>query len=344
MSTGRIEAAALNRAVGAMLATAAGDALGAAYEFGPPMPPATPVAMAGGGKFGWAPGEWTDDTAMALVIADAAAHGDLRDEAIQDRIAAGWAAWALEAKDIGVQTMQVLEAARATATAEELDAPRARHLREAAAALHARTGRTAGNGSLMRTAPVALAYLGDPDGLIEAAAAISALTHADPEAGEACVLWSLAIRHTVLTGELDARVGLTGLEPEARARWSARLAEAERTRAEAFVDNGWAVHALQAAWSAIMLTPVTAYDPERHLVDALENAVRAGGDTDTVAAIAGGLLGACHGAAAVPREWRDLLHGWPGRRANDLVRQARELAEASWVEDLSVELFDLPEN
>lgn len=344
MSKRRIDAAARNRAAGALLATAAGDALGAAYEFGPPMPPEAPVAMAGGGSFGWAPGEWTDDTAMALVIADAAAHGDLRDEAVQDRIAAGWAGWALEAKDVGVQTLQVLEAARATAKAEGLDVPRARHLREAAAELHARTGRTAGNGSLMRTAPVALAYLGDRDGLIEAATAVSALTHADPEAGEACVLWSLAIRHAVLTGELDARVGLGGLEPEARSRWSARLAAAERARAETFVDNGWAVHALQAAWSAIMLTPVTAYDPERHLADALENAVRAGGDTDTVAAIAGGLLGACHGAGAVPGEWHDVLHGWPGRRAADLVRQARELAEASWVEDLSAEAFDLPED
>ena len=50
----------------------------------------------------------------------------------------------------------------------------------------------------MRTAPVALAYLNDEDGLVEAAYAISALTHFDPEAGEACVLWCLAIRHAVL--------------------------------------------------------------------------------------------------------------------------------------------------
>ena len=63
------------------------------------------------------------------------------------------------------------------------------------AALHKLTGRTAGNGSLMRTAPVALAYLDDEAALAEAARAVSELTHYDPEAGDACVLWCLAMRH-----------------------------------------------------------------------------------------------------------------------------------------------------
>ena len=56
-----------------------------------------------------------------------------------------------------------------------------------------------------------------------------------------------------------------------------------------------------------------------HLQRALEVAVRAGGDTDTTAAIAGGLLGARWGASAVPARWRRLLHGWPGLRAKDLI-------------------------
>ncbi len=60
----------------------------------------------------------------------------------------------------------------------------------------------------MRTAPVALAYLDDEAALVEAARAVSELTHYDPEAGDACVLWCLAIRHAVLTGVLDARIGL----------------------------------------------------------------------------------------------------------------------------------------
>src|SRR5882724_11695836 len=164
-----LTAAQLDRARGVLLATAAGDALGAGYEFGPPLPDDAPVAMKGGGTLGWAPGEWTDDTSMALAIAEVAA-----------------------------------------------------------ADLHQRTGHTAGNGSLMRTAPVALAYLGDPSGLTEAAAAVSALTHHDPEAGEACVLWCHASRHAVLTGDLDARAGLEPLRNGSRRVWAQRLEEAER--------------------------------------------------------------------------------------------------------------------
>jgi hypothetical protein len=62
-----------DRACGVLLGTAAGDALGAAYEFGPPRGPELEVAMVGGGGFGWEPGEWTDDTSMAIAIAEVAA-------------------------------------------------------------------------------------------------------------------------------------------------------------------------------------------------------------------------------------------------------------------------------
>ena len=69
----------------------------------------------------------------------------------------------------------------------------------------------------MRTAPVALAYLDDEAALVEAARAVSELTHYDPEAGDACVLWCLAIRHAILTGVLDARIGLQHIDAD-RAR------------------------------------------------------------------------------------------------------------------------------
>ena len=83
------------------------------------------------------------------------------------------------------------------------------------------------------------------------------------------------------------------------------------------------VHALQTAWWAITTTDAS---DARHLQRALEAAVRAGGDTDTTAAIAGGLLGARWGASAVPARWRRILHGWPGYTATDLVRLAVKTA------------------
>ncbi|HEY1820971.1 MAG TPA: ADP-ribosylglycohydrolase family protein, partial [Trebonia sp.] len=316
--------AQLDRACGVLLATAAGDALGAGYEFGPPLPPGAPVTMKGGGTFGWAPGEWTDDTSMALAVAEAAAAGaDLRTAPAQDAVTARWAHWAQDAPDVGSQTRAVLGAVRNGTAAEALAAARA---------LHERTGHTAGNGSLMRTAPVAVAFLGDPDGLTGAAAAVSALTHYDPEAGEACVLWCHAIRHAVLGGGLDARAGLGRLPARARARWAGRLAEAEHARTADFTRNGWVVEALQAAWCAIATAPVPPDRPAAgvfragHLRLALENAVRGGRDADTVAAIAGGLAGAAYGASAVPARWRLALHGWPGLRSRDLTALAAAAA------------------
>ena len=320
--------AQLDRSCGVLLGTAAGDALGAAYEFGPPRGPELDVAMVGGGSFDWEPGEWTDDTSMAIAIAEVAATGaDLRQEETLDAIVKRWYEWSLNAKDVGVQTRSVLNRAGRQGIS-------AQTAREESAALHQRSGRTAGNGSLMRTAPVALAYLDNEAALVEAARAVSDLTHYDPEAGDACVLWCLAIRHAVLTGVLDARIGLQHIPIERRDLWATRLDVAEASHPSDFKNNGWVVEALQGAWAAIATTPVPQNDPAKgvfcadHLRLALDAAVRGGGDTDTVAAIAGGLLGAAYGASAVPAEWRRLLHGWPGVRTRDLVALATRIVKA----------------
>ncbi len=314
-----------DRVEGVLLGTAAGDALGAPYEFQPPRGPELDVVMNGGGL--WVAGEWTDDTAMAIAIAEVAATGaDLRDDEAQDAIVARWHQWSLGAKDVGIQTRSVLSSAVVDGV---ITAERAR---SAAAQLHTATGRTAGNGSLMRTAPVALAYLDDEAAMVDAARAISELTHFDPDAGDACVLWCSAIRHAVLTGNLDVRIGLGHLDSDRQELWTERLDTAEGSPPAAFPNNGWVVAALQAAWSAIATTPVPEDDPAAgtlradHLRLALDAAVRAGFDTDTVAAIAGGLLGAAYGASAVPLEWRLLLHGWPDLTARDLVDLAGAVA------------------
>jgi ADP-ribosyl-[dinitrogen reductase] hydrolase len=320
--------AQLDRACGALLGTAAGDALGAAYEFGPPRGPELEVAMVGGGGFGWEPGEWTDDTSMAIAIAELAATGaDLRQEQALDAVVTRWHEWSQHAKDVGVQTRSVLsQAGRHGISAQTA--------RAESAALHQLTGRTAGNGSLMRTAPVALAYLDDEPALVEAARAVSELTHYDPEAGDACVLWCLAIRHAVLTGVLEARIGLQHIDADRRDLWAKRLDVAERSQPSDFKNNGWVVEALQGAWSAISTTPIPQDDPATgvfrvdHLRLALDAAVRGGNDTDTVAAIAGGLLGAAYGASAVPAGWRRVLHGWPGIRTRDLVALGNRIAKA----------------
>jgi len=317
--TTRLSSAQVDRAAGVLLGMACADALGAPYEFGLPLGPDVPVAMKGGGSMGWRPGEWTDDTSMAIAIAEVTATGaDVGTVAARDQIAARWAEWATNAKDVGVQTRTVLSAATRAARSRGETAPTGDDLTSAAAEHDAFTGHSGGNGSLMRTAPVALAYLLDPDALVLAAQEISAMTHHDSEAGEACALWCLAIRHAVLHGTLDVRSGLEHLSEDRARIWAARLDKAEAGQPSDFENNGWVVEALQGAWSAITIT-AEATGPA-HFRLALEAAVRGGRDTDTVAAIAGSLVGGLYGASAVPAQWRRQLHGWPGLRARDLIR------------------------
>ncbi len=322
VDTPKLNRAVANRAQGAILGTACGDALGAGYEFGPPLADGTVVTMGGGHRgYGWAPGEWTDDTSMTIPILRAVADGlDLRDGATQDRIVAEWTAWVREAKDVGNQTRSVLGGLGKEPTARAALAASKRY--------HLTTGRSAGNGSLMRTAPVPLAYLGDPtpERVIIVARELSDLTHLDPDAADACVLWSVLIWHAVLEGRLEVEDAIGALPAEdRRERWRGLLDEAERKEPRDFDRNGWVVQALQGAWSAITHAGLGRDGgeptPERFR-EAIERAVRGGRDTDTVAAIAGALVGALTGASAVPAEWLDVLHGWPGARAADLSRLA----------------------
>ena len=104
-----------DRLEGVLLGTAVGDALGAPYEFKPPMDPRESVVMKRSAL--WKAGEWTDDTAMAIAIAEVAAGGlDLRDEDAQDVIVRRWHRWAQSSPDVGIQTRTVLSRAGRGAT------------------------------------------------------------------------------------------------------------------------------------------------------------------------------------------------------------------------------------
>jgi ADP-ribosylglycohydrolase len=298
-----------DRIAGVLVGAAAGDALGVPYEFASPPPEGEAPRMLGGGLGNYAPGEYSDDTQMAVCIAEVSATGaDLRDPGALDRIAVNFCRWRAEgATDIGIQTRRVIEGVQ-----QFPDEGLGAEMRNAGRALHERSGRSAGNGSLMRTGIVALAYLDDPAAMADAARAVSELTHWDPLAAEACILWCEGIRHAVLHGTFDGVTnGLELLPADRRAQWAQWLDEAPRKEPWSFPNNGFVVTALQAAWSAINRTD--------GLREGLYAAVGAGNDTDTVAAIAGALLGARWGASAVPEEWRTIIHGWENKRADDLI-------------------------
>lgn len=315
VAAGTSDAARDDRIVGTLLGAAVGDGLGAGYEFGS-APFTGRAAMIGGGLGDGAPGEWTDDTAMTVAVAEVTATGTLD----LDAIAAGFLRWfADDPPDVGIQTRAVLAAAAGDPAAV---AP------AAAARFAAQPRSSAGNGALMRTAPVALAHLGDDAALATAARAVSDLTHADPLSGDACVLWCVAIDRAVREERLDGvRDGLALLPAERAAAWAGHLDVAETAPLAHLTPNGFVVTALQAAHAAVQRTPVP--DGEAtggHLAAALHAVIGIGDDTDTTAAIAGALLGARWGASAIPAGWLEVLHGWPGLRAPDLADLARRTA------------------
>jgi len=310
----------VSRAIGAVIGSAAGDALGAGYEF-QAAPQPLDVMMLPGVLTREPAGHWTDDTAMAIAILEVAArNGTLTTPEASVAVGDRFLEWfRSDPNDVGGLTKAVLSQAATGA-----DLPRV------AAIEMSRSSKSAGNGSLMRTGPVALAHLGDDAQLNAAARAMSVLTHAHPDAVEACVLWTAAVDRAIAGSLEGPRAGLHLVDEGRREFWSARITEAEIRSPREFNPNGYVVTALQAAWSAIFATE-RASD---HFEAGLRQAVAIGYDTDTVAAIAGALLGAYYGQSAIPPEWRRGLAGWPvGFGADELEVLAIQAERSNSPED-----------
>ncbi len=311
----RLSSKQRDRAGGVLLGQAIGDALGVPYEFRPRIAPGE-AQMVGGGRGPYAPGEWSDDTQMAVCIAQATASDGYAGEETLRVIARRFVDWRNDgASDIGVQTATALS--RAQGSGDVLTALQK-------ASQQAADADRAGNGALMRTAVVGLVALDDRLRTAEAASAIAALTHAHPLCVESAVLWSEAVRVAVVEGRLDVRAGLDLLVADRRPLWETYLDEAENEPPGSFVRNGFTVTALQAAWAAIQATRYL--DGPDHVEAALQAAVAIGHDTDTVAAIAGGLLGARYGVSGLPSDLARRVNGWPGLRGRDLVGLALAIA------------------
>lgn len=306
-----LTSAQLDRAAGVLLGQAIGDALGVPYEFG-----STPLLgtaqMLGGGLGNYRPGEWSDDTQMAICIARATAAGlDPLSDNVLDAVAEGFLEWFADGPaDIGNQTRSVL------GRASRIQGAVGRVMTEVSEE-QARAG-SAGNGALMRTGVVGLVALDDPQRTAEAAARFARLTHADRRCVESCIIWSEAVRVAVVNGRLDVRAGLVLLPEDRRREWVEYITDAEIQGPAAFTRNGFTVTALQAAWAAIHST--IHVEGPNHVRAALQTAIEIGHDTDTVAAIAGALLGAMYGVAGLPADLARRVQGWPhGMRDRDLI-------------------------
>ena len=298
---------------------AVGDALGTTNEFkrleAPPFPALATGPhddVTGGGPFHVKPGQVTDDTHMACCIATTLVEKRGLDV---DDLSARYVRWSRHTFDIGAQT-------RASISALERG-------QQGEAAGHevwlAGNRRGAGNGSLMRTAPIGVFFAGRPEELRTAALLDSAITHYDPRCRIACAALNAAIGAAVSTNEAStaaALVDVAALEINLAARSLAVARDDERTDIEA------ARVALLGDLAAAHRDDPKLYSRELHLHDhqgfvrvafrlafwelvhapswkaGLVDVVNRGGDADTNGAIVGALLGALHGAEAIPEAWR----------------------------------------
>lgn len=279
-------------ATGCLLGLAVGDAIGAPLEFHSRASATAAVhaglEMTGGGV--WQPGEWTDDTAMALCLADCLIATGLPLEL--DDLAARYAAWAASGpKDIGTTTRAALTGAT-TADAAQANAE----------AYHERAGKSAGNGTVMRVAPLGLVNA-PLEAVVQAAREDAKLTHWDPVAGDASAALCAALR--ALRDRDD---------PVAAARREDREQHEKLSSALELVHSGdlAAVGALAGGSEGGTCWAALATGLAALTFDSFEEgvgwAISHGFDTDTNAAVAGALLGCRDGAAAIPKRWRELLH------------------------------------
>ncbi len=269
-----------------MLGLACGDALGMPLEASPP--PETPLTDFCPHPDGYfRAGEWTDDTAQALCIARSVVElGRFDADDIMRRFVEWYRAGGL---GIGRTTYYALDAAS-----------KGMSWREASGLAHERMrGLSAGNGTIMRCAPVALYRFADEEALVEESLAVSKLTHWDALGGEAAVALNMIIaRFLAGEGDRDAALGEVALTMDAREpRVAARLREAaSSTRADIRADSAFALDTLQAA--------VWAFVETKTLETCIVRAANLGGDADTIAAVAGALGGAFYGEKGLPVRWR----------------------------------------
>jgi ADP-ribosyl-[dinitrogen reductase] hydrolase len=275
----------LSRYRGALLGLACGDAVGSAVEFQPrdTFPPVT--GMRGGGSFGLRPGQWTDDTSMALCLAESLVDRGGFDAADQMRRYVRW--WREghlsctgRCFDIGMTVSAALQRFQVSGDPwSGSDHPR-----------------TAGNGGLMRLAPAVLAAFPDAGRALDWAVDSTRTTHAAPEALDAGRLFArylvLALSGMERRGwrtELNLEIGEDAVRDIAQTCWSLV------TRDEV-TGSGYCVASLRAA--------MWCFWHSDSFEEAVLLAVNLGDDADTTAAIVGQLAGAYYGEEGIPEAWR----------------------------------------
>jgi ADP-ribosylglycohydrolase len=281
---------------GSLLGLAVGDALGAAIEFLAPgsFNPITDIV--GGGTFQLKAGQWTDDTSMALCLASSLMEQRGFDPVDQMRrylrwYREGYMSSTGECFDIGNTVRASLH--RFEETGDPFSGPSDEN--------------TAGNGSLMRVAPIALYFVDDPDQAISCAADSSRTTHGAPAAVDAC-RYFVGLVIGAIQGRSKRELLSPGFAPVKGIFEQSPLVESVRQVAAGSYKKklpseirgkAYVVDTLEAA--------LWAFWRSKTFREGALLAVNLGDDADTTGAVYGQLAGAYYGDGAIPRSWREVV-------------------------------------
>ena len=275
----------LSRQRGCLLGLAVGDAVGTTVEFRPRGSFVPLTDLVGGGPFDLAPGEWTDDTSMALCLATSLVECGGFDAADQMRRYCRW-------RDAGYLSSN----GRCFDIGNTVSAALTRFERQGDPDAGSNDPRAAGNGCLMRLAPVPMLWWADIEAAEQHAAASSRTTHGASECIDASRLFARILVRALRGEARDAILRGDAGQPRFGGRLAGIAAGQYIDKPESAIrGTGHVIDSLEAAlWS------FASTDTFR---DAILRAANLGDDADTTAAICGQLAGAFHGEDAIPASW-----------------------------------------
>ncbi len=275
---------------------AAGDAVGTTLEFRPPGSFQPIDDMIGGGPFHLDPGQWTDDTSMALCLAASLIETGSFDPKDQMQ---RYVRWWEEGYMSSTGTCFDIGNTISDAIWRFMDAgvPYAGSIDPF----------SAGNGSLMRLAPVPMYYAGDAEEAIGKSADSSRTTHGAREAVDACRYFGGLLvsalngvnKETLLSASFSPVQGLWERSPLAEKVAKVAAGSFQHREPPEIRGTGYVVDSLEAA--------LWAFYKSQNFREGTLLAANLGDDADTTAAIYGQIAGAHYGATAIPSEWRKLL-------------------------------------
>lgn len=280
-----------NRIQGCAVGSAIGDALGMPLEFGPRQPAGQLVRDMQPGRLPAA--AFTDDTEMALALADSLlARCPLDPSDLAHR----FVAWLRAGPgDVGIHTSAILSRIAA-----------GEPWQQASEAVQRKKPDSAGNGSVMRCWPVAVAHWQDLGALLADSCLQSRVTHPHPECQSASSFVNTAIYHLLhdLPSEEAVRRALDETDMPGGLR--SAIERASSCHREDLENSGWVRHTVESAIWGLLTTS--------SFEEAVVQVVNLGRDADTAGAVVGALAGAAYGLSSIPLRWRDALHGeWPVR-------------------------------